>query len=194
MNTTRASPAPAGASAWFAGRYRLRFAQSRSPTSLAITLFSAVASSGQLGGAGGAAACDGAAAWPAADSNVIRTSSISLTSSRLPSSKNALFCLGTAVNTIDARRRGHLPGVTAGLLLAIPAALALGVQQPSQQPPIIRARTNLVRVDVTVTDSRGNPVTTLTADDFEVQEDGVPQAVQTFKFVEATGAVAPGDD
>ena len=83
---------------------------------------------------------------------------------------------------------------TAVRWIALAGTLALAVQQPAQQPPVFRGRTNLVRVDVSVTDAHGNPVTTLTADDFEVQEDGVPQNVETFKLVEATGTVAPGDD
>ena len=51
-----------------------------------------------------------------------------------------------------------------------------------------------MRVDVTVVDRHGEPVTTLTADDFAVEEDGVPQTVQSFKFVSADGQPPPGDD
>jgi VWFA-related protein len=70
-------------------------------------------------------------------------------------------------------------------------AAALCAQAPStpqqEQPPTFRAGANLVRVDVTVIDHQGNPVTDLTKDDFEIREDGVPQAVDTFKLVEADG-------
>jgi VWFA-related protein len=69
-------------------------------------------------------------------------------------------------------------------------------QQPQQQqqppPPTFRSGTNLVRVDVTVTDKRGEPVRTLTPDDFEVTEDGTPQQITSFKLLEATGQ--PTDD
>jgi VWFA-related protein len=68
-----------------------------------------------------------------------------------------------------------------------PAFALLG---PSQQP--IRTGTNVVRVDVTVVDRRGNPVTALTAEDFEVREDGQPQTITAFKLVEANGQ--PTDD
>jgi VWFA-related protein len=81
---------------------------------------------------------------------------------------------------------------------SVVAALAgitlLAQQVPPQQPPIFRSGANLVRVDVTVLDHQGLPVTSLAADDFEVEEDGVPQAVQTFKFVSADGQPPAGDD
>jgi VWFA-related protein len=69
-----------------------------------------------------------------------------------------------------------------------------GVQSPDpQRPPVFRTGTASVRVDVTVVDHKGNPVTDLTKDDFEVREDGVPQAVDTIKMIRATGE-APDDD
>ena len=70
----------------------------------------------------------------------------------------------------------------------------LAAQQPPPQPPTFRAEANLVRVDVTVVDRHGEPVTTLTADDFAVEEDGAPQTVQSFKFVSADGRPPAGDD
>jgi len=73
------------------------------------------------------------------------------------------------------------------------AAFALQPPQPPQ-PPTFRTEANLVRVDVTVVDRDGEPVATLTADDFAVEEDGVPQTVQSFKFVSADGQPAEGDD
>lgn len=42
----------------------------------------------------------------------------------------------------------------------------------------------VVNVDVFVTDKRGNPITGLTADDFEVYEDGRPVAITNFYAVE----------
>jgi VWFA-related protein len=65
---------------------------------------------------------------------------------------------------------------------------------PSQQPPpVFRGGTSQVRVDVTVLDRKGDPVRDLTKEDFEVREDGAPQAIDTIKLIEATGA-APEDD
>jgi VWFA-related protein len=62
-----------------------------------------------------------------------------------------------------------------------------------QRPPVFRGGTENVRVDVTVIDRKGNPVTDLTKDDFEVKEDGAPQLVDTVKMISATGE-APDDD
>jgi VWFA-related protein len=69
--------------------------------------------------------------------------------------------------------------------------LALGILA-AQDQPTFRTRTNLVRVDVSVIDRAGNPVTSLTADDFEVREDGRLQTITSFKLIEANGQ--PTDD
>lgn len=65
---------------------------------------------------------------------------------------------------------------------------------PPPQQPVFRSEANLVRVDAIVLDRRGDAVTTLTADDFAVEEDGTPQTVQSFKFVPADGRPLPGDE
>ncbi len=67
-------------------------------------------------------------------------------------------------------------------------------QADAQRPPTIRTGTNLVRVDVTVLDQRGEPVKDLKADDFHLEEDGVPQPVQSFQLVEASGFPDSGDE
>ena len=54
--------------------------------------------------------------------------------------------------------------------------------QAAVQRPTFRAAANLVRVDVYPT-SDGRLVPGLSAEDFEVQEDGVPQQIATFEFV-----------
>jgi VWFA-related protein len=60
------------------------------------------------------------------------------------------------------------------------------------QQPVFRTGANLVRVDVTVTNNHGDPVSDLKPDDFQLSEDGVPQTIQSFEFVRATGE--PSDD
>jgi VWFA-related protein len=77
-------------------------------------------------------------------------------------------------------------------IAAVAAALSVAVHSspqdpPAQQPPVFRTGTDLVRVDVTVIDRGGNPVTTLTADDFEVLDNGQPQPILSFQLLEATG-------
>src|ERR1700735_2656543 len=57
------------------------------------------------------------------------------------------------------------------------------VQQPAPQAaPAIKAESKIVRVDVVVTDKKGNYVHDLKADDFKVYEDNKPQPVTNFSF------------
>ena len=65
-------------------------------------------------------------------------------------------------------------------------------QQQQQQPPVFRGGANVVRVDVTVTNHRGDPATELTKDDFVVTEDGAVQPIDSFQLVHVTGE--PTDD
>src|SRR5687767_15203575 len=64
------------------------------------------------------------------------------------------------------------------------AAMICFVAPASTRQPTFKTTVNLVDVDVTVKDAQGNFVTGLTADDFEVFEDGKPQAIQTFSYIE----------
>src|SRR5688572_26947009 len=70
-------------------------------------------------------------------------------------------------------------------VLALAAAVAAGGAPAAraQQPPSFPASRDLVRVDVAVTDGRGEPVTGLTASDFTVTSDGKPVAIATFEAV-----------
>ena len=79
------------------------------------------------------------------------------------------------------RARG---AVVYGSLIALVAAATLLAQQ--QQPPPFRAGTNFVHVDVYPT-SHGTTVPDLTAVDFDVLEDGVPQKIETFEHVDIRG-------
>jgi VWFA-related protein len=70
-----------------------------------------------------------------------------------------------------------------------------GRQQPDPQvpTPTFRGGINFVSVDVIVTDGRGQPVTDLTAADFEVLEDGKPQKIEQFRLVRVDGNPRPGE-
>ncbi len=65
-------------------------------------------------------------------------------------------------------------------------------QQPAQ--PVFRAGINYVRVDVIVSDKNGASVADLKQSDFEVLEDGKPQAIENFKFIKLDGGAIPSDD
>ena len=69
-----------------------------------------------------------------------------------------------------------------------PAQPATDPQQP------IRVGAELVRVDVTVVNNKGLPIDSLTANDFEVLEDDVPQVIESFKFVASNGRPDEGDE
>jgi VWFA-related protein len=66
--------------------------------------------------------------------------------------------------------------------------------QPPQQQPTFRAGVKLVRVDVTVIGNGDKGVPDLTAGDFEITEDGVPQKVQTVQFVRLDGRRGASDE
>jgi VWFA-related protein len=55
---------------------------------------------------------------------------------------------------------------------------------PQDQPPVIRTGINYVRVDVIVTDNRGNPVLDLTPEDFTIHEGGKLQKIDSFTLVQ----------
>ena len=71
-----------------------------------------------------------------------------------------------------------------------PQADAAPVQAP--QTPTFRGGINFVRVDVIVDDRKEQPVTNLSQADFEVLEDGKPQAIEQFTLVKVDGNPRPG--
>ena len=75
--------------------------------------------------------------------------------------------------------------VVPGVLLALTTAAA--------QQPTFRSSVDLVTIDVVATTSNGAPAHNLTVDDFELLEDGVPQKVQAFQFINlsSTSTVNP---
>jgi len=76
-------------------------------------------------------------------------------------------------------------------VLVVLSAIAVALSAQSQQPfdpdqvpvmpagptPQFRSRTVLVPIDVRVVGKNGQPVTDLTASDFSILEDGVPQKI-----------------
>ncbi|MBM3784495.1 MAG: VWA domain-containing protein [Acidobacteria bacterium] len=70
-------------------------------------------------------------------------------------------------------------------LLSAATSLALLAQAPESPPegPLIRVTVNLVQVDAVVTDRAGRIVTDLTAEDFEVLQDGKTQKITRFSYI-----------
>ena len=68
----------------------------------------------------------------------------------------------------------------AGGLLVVPPVGARQGQPDQQKPPVFRAGTELVPVDVRVLDRNGKPVTDLKPEEFTVLENGMPQKILHF--------------
>ena len=65
---------------------------------------------------------------------------------------------------------------------------------PGQDAPaIFRGGINFVRVDVIATDGKGQHVTDLKQEDFDVFEDNQPQSVEQFRLIKVDGNPKPGD-
>jgi VWFA-related protein len=80
-----------------------------------------------------------------------------------------------------------MPRGQLALIVAVLSASSLLAQQAAQEPPkpqrpVFRGGTQLVRVDAYPVGKDGRILEGLTADDFEVFEDGKPQKVETFDF------------
>src|SRR5260221_113853 len=89
------------------------------------------------------------------------------------------------------RRFPALPGgVAFGLAVIAGTARSMAVPQqtppsPSVPPPVtFKVETSYVDVDTVVTDRQGNVVRGLTRDDFELFEDGKPQRIDMFTYVD----------
>lgn len=64
--------------------------------------------------------------------------------------------------------------------IALAALLAGGAAVAAQQAQVFRSGTDVVLLNVTVTDTAGRLIGGLTADDFQVLEDGLPQTITNF--------------
>jgi VWFA-related protein len=85
------------------------------------------------------------------------------------------------------------------VIAAVLMFAGMGVPTPASQadaPQKVRqsytSTTTAILVDVVVRDRKGHPVTDLTAADFDVAEDGVPQKVDTFTRVSHGGGIGVG--
>lgn len=68
-------------------------------------------------------------------------------------------------------------------LLLSASLMGSGLLLGAQQAPVFRAGAEYVPVDVVVTDAQDVPIPNLTADEFEIYDDGRRQTIADFKFV-----------
>ena len=85
-----------------------------------------------------------------------------------------------------------------GNLLALGIFSLLPAAAQSPENPSFRISVDLVQVDAVVNDSKGNHIRDLGADDFQVTEDGKPQKITNFSWIDArpdpaarTGLLSP---
>jgi VWFA-related protein len=95
------------------------------------------------------------------------------------------------IRTPRGPQRQRCRAVVAALCVVAQAGLFGQQPAPPQPPPVFRGGVNLVLVDVVVRDRNGAIVTGLTADDFELQEDGVRQQILTFAYEEVRPDARP---
>src|SRR5881394_1366413 len=74
--------------------------------------------------------------------------------------------------------------LAAGVVVSAGQSPAGGQAPTGQQPPTFRVAVDYVEVDALVTDARGNYVRDLKKEDFQVFEDGKPQAVTNFALID----------
>src|SRR4051812_47941397 len=84
-------------------------------------------------------------------------------------------------------RRSRSTTVRTAIIVFLGACVLVIAQEQQPTPGRFRSGTNVVRVDATVVDAKGIPVPSLTAADFQVREDGVPQTISSFQFIAADG-------
>ena len=85
------------------------------------------------------------------------------------------------------RAKVWLAVLAAGLLSSTGTTGGAGQAAPSD-PPRFRIAVDVVRLDAVVTDKDGKLVTDLTADDFDLHQDGRPQKIAVVRWVPIAGA------
>ncbi|MFL6257887.1 MAG: VWA domain-containing protein [Pyrinomonadaceae bacterium] len=103
----------------------------------------------------------------------------------------------------DSHTEGFIKRCAAALALTLTLLAPSSAQQPrpaqnaQDEEDVVRITSNLIQIDAVVLDSEGRQVTDLTADDFELSEDGRPQAITNLSYVDtspeanATAGVQP---
>lgn len=81
-----------------------------------------------------------------------------------------------------------MPAASLWVSAQTPAALPMPTPTPRDESEVVKISTTLIQLDVTVVDRRGNPVMGLTADDFEIFENGERQKITDLTFISSVRA------
>lgn len=79
------------------------------------------------------------------------------------------------------------------VFLTLLFVLSVFAQKPTPTPPnndendVVKISTNIVQLDAIVTDKKGNPINNLTAEAFEILQDGKPQKITNFSYISRAG-------
>ena len=85
-----------------------------------------------------------------------------------------------------------IPALFLVLLSAAAAAAQTATPTPDDRD-VVKIETNLIQLDVTVTDKKGNPIRDLRRDEIEIYENGKRQDVSGFSFIDGLRRTAPGE-
>ena len=94
------------------------------------------------------------------------------------------LCLPSAPMQARQQAAGQSSDQTAA---SQPAAQSNSTQVPPSSQPLLRSSSDLVRIDVEVTDGSGKPVKGLKADQFTITDDGQGQKVSIFSYEDIEG-------
>jgi VWFA-related protein len=84
---------------------------------------------------------------------------------------------------------------SAPVAVPMPASPPASSQSSKQNPAsVLRTSSDLVRIDVEVTDKSGKPIKGLRADQFVVTDNGKPQAISTFSYADIESIEAAGTE
>jgi VWFA-related protein len=113
----------------------------------------------------------------------------------------ALLVAGMALGQSQQQQAANPPAQPsanppAPVAVPMPSAPTSSRQSLKQTPaPVLRATSDLVRIDVEVTDRSGKAIKGLRADQFVVTDDGKPQTISTFSYADIEHVeTAPAED
>src|SRR5580658_3181214 len=102
-----------------------------------------------------------------------------------PSGAQAQQQSGGATSGQSHGQPGAQTGSQSGPVVVAPPALGPAQQAAAHQSSaVLRSSSDLVRIDVEVTDKSGKPIKGLTANQFTITDEGKPQAITSFSYAD----------